>query len=572
MANRLGQQFGNYRLIRLLGTGGFAEVYLGQHVRLSTQQAAIKILTTRLQEEHIRMFEREAVTIAALVHPHIVRVLDFDITEGIPFLVMDYAPHGSLRQRHARGEQVPLPTVVSYVQCISSALQYAHDKRFIHRDVKPDNMLITAHNEIVLSDFGIAAVAHSTSSQHLQGTEGTIPYMAPEQLQEHPRFASDQYALGITIYEWLAGERPFSGSFTEIAVKHSMVPPPPLRDKQPALPPAVEQVVMTALAKDPRDRFPSVEAFARALEQASQSAQPDEERMGPTGLAKRPFALSEQTLQRGDPHLTDKENAKAAMPVSSLPASGSLTSPLLPSSSATPAISLPVRDLSSTPTPEPTPPSEIPRHKARARMFFGWRAALLVLLALLVLGTGSYELLSNSQSGQASNHTGGTSTAQARTSVRGTATLRARATTTSTTRGSPTAVTTPTSTLTGGSNGVTATGTVTTSKTYYMKEVVTYSNTATITAMTITITVQKTTGVSYNGAYATGTSVTATHVDNGSTIVYTYTLNSGQTRAPDTNQVAAQFNLTGTAHSTTDDRWSITTTSGGVTNTASGHF
>jgi hypothetical protein len=105
-----------------------------------------------------------------------------------------------------------------------------------------------------------------------------------------------------------------------------------------------------------------------------------------------------------------------------------------------------------------------------------------------------------------------------------------------------------------------------------MKEVVTYSNTATITAMTITITVQKTTGVSYNGAYATDTSVTATHVDNGSTIVYTYTLNSGQTRAPDTNQVAAQFNLTGTTHPTTDDRWSITTTSGGVTNAASGHF
>jgi hypothetical protein len=113
---------------------------------------------------------------------------------------------------------------------------------------------------------------------------------------------------------------------------------------------------------------------------------------------------------------------------------------------------------------------------------------------------------------------------------------------------------------------------VATSKTYFIKEVVTYSNTATITAMTITITVQKTTGVSYNGAYATGTSVTATHADNGSTIVYTYTLNSGQSIPPDTSQVGAQFNLTGTAHATTGDQWSITTTSGGVTKTTSGHF
>src|SRR5581483_378245 len=100
MADRVGQQLGNYRLVRLLGRGGFAEVYLGQHVRLPSQRAAVKILATRINPEDVRAFEHEADTIASLTHPHIVRLLDFDVVEGMPFLVMEYAPNGSLRQRH----------------------------------------------------------------------------------------------------------------------------------------------------------------------------------------------------------------------------------------------------------------------------------------------------------------------------------------------------------------------------------------------------------------------------------------------------------------------------------------
>ena len=268
MPDRVGQQFGSYLLVRLLGRGGFAEVYLGQHVRLSSQKAALKILSTQLNEEDIQAFEREAETIASLIHPHIVRVLDFDINEGLPFLIMDYAPNGSLRQRHRSGEQVPLPTVFSYIQQIAEGLQYAHDHKIIHRDIKPDNMLIGTRDEIVISDFGIATIAHSTTSQSAQAAIGTIPYMAPEQMQEYPRPASDQYALAITVYEWLVGVRPFSGTFTEMAVKHAMIPPPPLREKRPELSLELEQVVLTALAKDPKARFESVQAFARALEEA----------------------------------------------------------------------------------------------------------------------------------------------------------------------------------------------------------------------------------------------------------------------------------------------------------------
>ncbi len=270
--NREGQQLGNYRLERLLGRGGFADVYLGHHLRLG-RQAAIKVLHAYLSEKEIDAFQREAQIIAALDHLYILRIFDFDVQNGIPFLVMDYLPNGTLRQRHHRGEQVPLPTVVSYVKQVAEALHYAHEQRLIHRDIKPENMLIGRRNEVVLSDFGIAAIAHSTSSMTAQASAGTIPYMAPEQIQEHPRAASDQYALGIVIYEWLSGELPFHGSLTEIFAKHLMTPPPPLQQKVPALPAEVEQVVSTALAKDPRQRFGSIQAFATALEKASQATQ-----------------------------------------------------------------------------------------------------------------------------------------------------------------------------------------------------------------------------------------------------------------------------------------------------------
>jgi serine/threonine protein kinase len=269
----IGQQLGNYRLVSLLGRGGFAEVYLGQHVRLS-KQAAIKVLHAHLSDGEIRGFEQEARTIAELEHPHIVRVLDFDVANGIPFLVMDYCPDGSLRQRHPKGECVPLSTVVSYIKQVAKALQYAHDQRHIHRDIKPENMLIGRHNDILLSDFGIAATAHSTSSMSTQLPVGTIPYIAPEQIQAHARPASDQYALGVVVYEWLCGARPFEGSYTEIFAKHLMTPPPPLHLKVPTLLPDVEQVVLTALAKDPHQRFATILAFATALEQASQPKPP----------------------------------------------------------------------------------------------------------------------------------------------------------------------------------------------------------------------------------------------------------------------------------------------------------
>src|SRR5215469_1375706 len=208
MAGRLEQQFGNYRLVSLLGQGGFAEVYLGQHVRLSLQ-AAIKVLHTQLTGQEAEHFSQEAETIAKLMHPSIVRILDYDVQEGVPFLVMDYAPGGSLRQRYPKGSIIPLSMVTSYVKQVAAALQYAHERKFIHRDVKPENMLVGRHEELLLCDFGLAALSHSSASLSTREVMGTLAYMAPEQIEGHPRPASDQYALGIVVYEWLSGARPF---------------------------------------------------------------------------------------------------------------------------------------------------------------------------------------------------------------------------------------------------------------------------------------------------------------------------------------------------------------------------
>jgi serine/threonine protein kinase len=271
MADRVGQRLGNYRLTRLLGKGGFAEVYLGEHLRLGTQ-AAVKVLYTRLANpEEATGFEKEAQTIAHLKHPHIVRVLDFDVQEDTPFLVMDYAVGGTLRQRHPRGSILPLPTVISYVKQVAEALQYAHDQKLIHRDVKPENMLLGSKNEVLLSDFGIASIAHSTSSLSTQAYSGIAHYSAPEQISGKPRPASDQYVLGVVVYEWLTGTRPFTGDVTQLIYQHISASPSPLREKVPTLSPDVEQVVMTALAKEPKERFGNVQAFAHALEQAGQA-------------------------------------------------------------------------------------------------------------------------------------------------------------------------------------------------------------------------------------------------------------------------------------------------------------
>lgn len=268
MIDHIGQQLGHYRIIRKLGSGGFADVYQVEHIYLNTP-AAVKLLNANLASWDIQNFHNEAKTIARLVHPHIVRILDFGIEASVPYLVMEYAPNGTMRQRYPKGTMVPLPLVMMYVKQIASALQYAHTQRLIHRDVKPENLLLGRDNGLLLGDFGAALLTHTSSMLSTQNVIGTISYMAPEQLEGKPMPASDQYALGIVAYEWLCGHCPFQGTLAEVHNLQLYGSPPSLRAKIPTLSPAVEYVIMKALAKRHEQRFASVQAFAEALEQAS---------------------------------------------------------------------------------------------------------------------------------------------------------------------------------------------------------------------------------------------------------------------------------------------------------------
>src|SRR5579863_6390051 len=275
MVDRVGQQLGNYRLTRLLGQGGFADVYLGEHVYLKNH-AALKVLHTQLFEKDATSFVLEAQTLARLSHPHIVRVLDFAVQDGTPFLVMEYATGGTLRQRHPRGTRLSPGAIVPYVGQAASALHYAHSQHVIHRDVKPENMLLGARSEVLLSDFGLAVLmphvhSHQYSTHNMvQQVAGTSSYLAPEQLRGRPQPASDQYALGVMVYEWLCGTPPFRGSSLEVAMQHISTPPPPLHEQVPDLLPGIEEAVLRALAKEPEQRFATVQDFADAFEDAYQ--------------------------------------------------------------------------------------------------------------------------------------------------------------------------------------------------------------------------------------------------------------------------------------------------------------
>src|SRR5258708_14099577 len=204
MVDGVAQQLGYYRLVGLLGQGGFADVYLGEHVYLETQ-GAIKVLQTQLAREDMEQFRLEACIIARLEHPHIVRVLDFGVEERTPFLVMSYAPNGTLRTRHPKGTRVPLSTVVSYVQQIAPALQYAHEQRLIHRDIKPENLLVGKADEVLLSDFGIALVAQSSRYQGTHDMAGRISYIPPQPIKTHPPPPRAPHSMWILVSAPLGG-------------------------------------------------------------------------------------------------------------------------------------------------------------------------------------------------------------------------------------------------------------------------------------------------------------------------------------------------------------------------------
>src|SRR6266571_7834066 len=260
-----GQEIGNYRLIKIIEANELADSYLGIHALMQVE-VLIKLFHRTLENHQKEIFYSQARRLTRLVHPQILRTLEFGIKDMRPFLVFDYVPGKSLRQQHPLGSILPIATVTSYTTQIAYALQYAHEHGVLHRDIRPENILIGADGKLLLSGFVIDLTDPPLQSSQL--LSAITVYTAPEQLQGSPVPASDQYSLAAVAYEWLTGSLPFSGSFVEIATHQTLTPPPSLREKVPDLSAHIEAVILKALAKDATQRFASIQEFATAFEQA----------------------------------------------------------------------------------------------------------------------------------------------------------------------------------------------------------------------------------------------------------------------------------------------------------------
>ncbi len=286
-----GTQLGQYRLLRLIGSGGMGEVYLAEDARIN-QQVAIKVSRTggsaypdtSSTSESARLFQREARAIAQLDHPRILPLFTYGEEqihgETMTYIVMPYRKEGSLvtwLRQHTTTTHLNPQDIAAIVTQAADALQYAHDHHVIHQDVKPANFLVRISNDastgvpdLLLTDFGIAKLSSATAhSSHT--VRGTATYMAPEQWIGDPVAATDQYALAVMAYELLTGRPPFQGRQEQLMYAHVNTPPQPPSSINPRLSGDIDRVLMRALAKKPEERFRSISAFARAFQQAVQS-------------------------------------------------------------------------------------------------------------------------------------------------------------------------------------------------------------------------------------------------------------------------------------------------------------
>jgi len=270
---------GRYEAPRLVGRGGMGEIYMARDLVLG-RTVAVKLLAERFAEEpELReRFRREALAAARLSdEPHVVTIFDVGDHKGRPFTVMEYLPGGTLAER-ARSRPVPPELAVTWLAQAAAALDAAHTRGVVHRDVKPANMLFDGSDRLQVVDFGIARLVDETAGMTLTGTIlGTAGYLAPEQARgEEATAASDRYALGVVAYELLTGGRPFQGgSETAEAVAHINEPVPPASERTVGLPPEVDAVFARALAKSPVHRFSTATLFVEALRDAlAGTAQP----------------------------------------------------------------------------------------------------------------------------------------------------------------------------------------------------------------------------------------------------------------------------------------------------------
>lgn len=264
---------GRYRLDDRIASGGMGDVWRGTDEVLG-RTVAIKIMLTALLEEKgfVERFRAEARTMATISHPGVVRIYDFG-SDQVAYLIMEYVEGEPLSRTLSRVGRLTPARSMSLIAQAAEALQAAHEKGIVHRDVKPGNLLVRPNGTLVLTDFGIARSAAASQLTATGAVLGTASYLAPEQASGIPASAlSDVYSLGVVAYQCLSGQRPYDGDTPlEIAMKHIMGTPKPLPDD---VPPAIRQVVERAMAKEPAARWPSAEAFAGAARQAAGGSVP----------------------------------------------------------------------------------------------------------------------------------------------------------------------------------------------------------------------------------------------------------------------------------------------------------
>jgi serine/threonine-protein kinase len=268
-----GRQLGDYQLLRRLGRGAMAEVYLAEQCSLG-RQVAIKVLKRELADDqtYVRRFQREARAAASLVHANIVQIHEVGQIDGVYFIAQEYVQGMNLRQWMARNGTPDLRLAVIIMCQVAAALAKAAEHGIVHRDIKPENIMLTRSGEVKVADFGLARVPGKAERVELTQdgmTMGTPLYMSPEQVegrQLDPR--SDLYSLGVTCYHMLAGSPPFAGETAlSVAVQHLNKAPEPLENVRADLPPALCRIVHRMLAKEPEKRHPSARELLRDLRQ-----------------------------------------------------------------------------------------------------------------------------------------------------------------------------------------------------------------------------------------------------------------------------------------------------------------
>src|SRR5205823_6272011 len=260
---------GRYEVEELVGHGGMSSVYRA-HDSLLERYVALKVLHEQYNEDDdfVERFKREARSVAQLQHPNIVTVIDRGEEDGRQYIVFEYIDGENLKELVIRKGRLELREALEIAREVARGLAFAHQNGLVHRDVKPQNVLLNGDGRAKVTDFGIARTVDVDGMTQTGTVLGTSNYIAPEQATGKRVDAhSDVYALGAVLYELLAGDVPFPGdSFVAVAMKHVHEPPPDLLDVRRDVPPRVAAAVDRALAKDPEERFPTMDAFAAELE------------------------------------------------------------------------------------------------------------------------------------------------------------------------------------------------------------------------------------------------------------------------------------------------------------------